>query len=172
MRSRTRELIGVAVVLVGVLLAGPAYAQLPNLVLSGFTSPPWPENEVGYTETPEVTRYWDGADFAESWCEDCVAVFGAVYIYPVPEQSGVGSRTLFIPYHIWTITDRFGESSDDPIRAAMGALLVDQMLGDEEFRVRLGIGDGAAGTPSAYFPDDFFSVSTRLGTVGRLKNRY
>jgi hypothetical protein len=95
-RPRIRELIGVAVVLVGVLLAGTTYAQLPNLVLSGFTSPPWPENEVGYTETPEVTRYWDGADFAESWCEDCVAVFFPITSGPLQTDLGSRATTLYV----------------------------------------------------------------------------
>ena len=172
LRMRTREFIGVAMVLVGVVLAGAANAPSANLVLRGFAVSPWPENEVGYTETSEVTRYWNGAAFAESDCETCVAMFGAIYTYPVPEEPGVGGRALFIPYLIWTGTHLFGASSDDPIRGPMGVYLADQMLGDEQFLVRLGIGDGTAATPSAYFPDHFFPMPVRPSTVGRLKNRY
>jgi hypothetical protein len=154
--------------------ASETHAQKPYLLINLSPADEWADNEVGHTVSDLSDQYWTGGGWASSTCEGCIQILGYDVTYPWPPVFGQTSKVLFIPALLSIVPSLYSADSGLPTERAIGQYLAEQMYGDPDYRINLGLDLAASGQVTHLFPESYWPVPVAASTttIGWLKSHF
>ena len=129
----------------------------------------WPANEVDYMWRESSFRYWDGQQFLDEECVECLMVRGSFLLYPANSDA---PREIFVPELIWFLPELFEEGTPVPTYREIGVWLGDALLADADYAVRLGLDPSLSGEVTWVWPSDFQPVPAVSRSFGSIKSAF